>query len=239
MASVLDPTGASWNPLYRTAGVAGLLFVLCGITALTIYAVAPPPISGGEATLRFIAEHTVSYIVLQVLWLVPALFGLVVFVGLFVALFTSSPVMSVLGLTVGGASFIALLAVPVTSQGTLSLVFLSDRFTAASPAEQATFSAAAEALVAENNTPSIAGVVTPLGILLISLAMVRGGLPHWVGWLGVVTGALGLAGEALRFAMPAIYAVYGPLLWAWFAIVGVVLLRLPARRIAPPQRRCG
>jgi hypothetical protein len=85
--------------------------------------------------------------------------------------------------------------------------------------------------VAENNTVTFGGVLTPLGVLLIALPMVRGVLPHWIGWLGIVTGALGLAGEALRFAVTGLYAVYGPLLWIWFAAVGVALLRLAA---SPP-----
>ncbi|MFP5313222.1 MAG: hypothetical protein ACLGH7_12610, partial [Actinomycetes bacterium] len=49
------------------------------------------------------------------------------------------------------------------------------------------------------------------------------------GWLGIATGSLGLASEALRFATPALYGVYGPMLWAWFAVVGVSLLLLPGR----------
>ena len=230
---MFDPAAPAWNALYRTAGAAGLLFVLLGVSALTLYAVNPPPVSGGEETLRFIADHKASYIAQQILWLVPSLFGLIVFVALFVALFVTSPSLSVLGFTVGAASWTALLAVPVTSEGTLSLVFLSDRFTEVDPMEQSSFIAAAEAFVAENNTPTIAGVLTPLGILLISLPMVRGVLPHWAGWLGIVTGTLGLASEALRFAVPALYAVYGPLLWVWFAIVGVALLRLPRRGRGP------
>jgi hypothetical protein len=126
--------------------------------------------------------------------------------------------------------------VPVTSEGTLSLVYLSDQYAAtAEPAARSTFIAAAEAFVAENNTVSLAGVLTPLGILLISLPMVRGALPHWAGWLGIVTGALGLVSEALRFATPALYAVYGPLLWVWFAVVGISLLRLPRRSESPAR----
>ncbi len=235
MTAVSDPNSPSWHPLYWIAGVAGLLFVLFGVAALMLYVMNPPPISGSEETLRFIAEHKASYIAQQILWLVPSLFGLVVFVALFVALFITSPSLSVLGFTVGAASWTALLAVPVTSEGTLSLVFLSDQFVKASAGEQPAFIAAAETLVAENNTPTIAGILTPLGVLLISLPMSSGVLPHWVGWLGTVTGTLGLVSEALRFAVPTLYAVYGPLLWAWFAIVGISLLRLPGRSGEPPH----
>lgn len=219
-----------WNPLLRIAGIAAILFVLSGLVALLLYTLAPPPVSGGAATLRFIADNKGSYIAQQLLWLVPSLFGLVVFVALVITLFTTSPGLSVLGFAVGAASWTALLAVPVTSEGTLSLVYLSDQYSAATTdAARASFVAAAEALIAQNNTVSLAGVLTPLGILLMSLPMVRGTLPRWAGWLGIVTGGLGLVSEASRFSTPTLYAVYGPLLWVWFAVVGVSLLRLSHR----------
>ena len=81
--------------------------------------------------MRFIADHKASYIAQQLLWLVPALFGLIVFVALLIALLPASPSLAVLGFTVGGASWTALLAVPVTIEGTLSLVYLSDHYAAA------------------------------------------------------------------------------------------------------------
>lgn len=234
MSELSWPKGPAWSSLYRIGGIAGLMVVIFGVAALALYAVNPPPVSGGEATLRFIADHKGSYIAQQLLWLVPSLFALIVFVALLIALLPASPSLAVLGFAVGGASWTALLAVPVTSEGTLSLVYLSDQYVgAADPSARSGFVAAAEAFVAENNTVSLAGVLTPLGIFLISLPMVRGALPHWTGWLGIVTGSLGLLSEALRFTAPALYAVYGPLLWAWFAVVGVSLLRLPARSEVP------
>lgn len=242
--SAADPTPpwvrpSAWGALFRVGGVTAMLFVLCGVAALALYAMDTPPASGGVATLRFIAEHKPSYIAQQLLWLVPSLFGLVVFTALVIALLPASPSLAALGFVVGGASFTALLAVPVTSEGTLSLVTLSDQYVAAaSPSSRSGFATAAEALIAENNTVWLAGVLTPLGILLISLAMVRGVLPHWIGWLGIVVGALGLLSEGLRFATPSLYAVYGPLLWVWFGIIGVALLGLP-RRIGSTTRQVG
>lgn len=224
----------AWRPLVRIGGLAALLFVACGVAALALYVLNSPPVSGGEATLRFIAGHRSSYVAQQLLWLVPALFGLLVFVALLVVLFPVSPSLAVVGFAVGGASWTALLAVPVTSEGTLSLVYLSDQYTAsASAAARSAFSAAAEALVAENNTVSLAGVLTPLGILLISIPLIRGALGRWVGWLGVFTGAVGLVSESMRFVTPALYGVYGPLMWLWFVAIGILLLRASARSEMP------
>ncbi|GAB2753348.1 DUF4386 family protein [Sinomonas soli] len=224
----------SWTPLYRVAGAAALLFVLFDVAALALYAVDAPPASGGEATLQFIAGHKASYIAQQLLWLVPSLFGLVVFTALLVALLPTNAPLALLGFVVGAASWTALLAVPTSSVGTLSLVTLSDAWSAADDAARPAFVAAAEALVAENNTATLAGALTPLGVLLISVPMVRGPLPHWMGWLGIATGALGLASEVLRFAVTALYTVYGPLLWVWIAAVGIALLGLAGHRARKP-----
>jgi len=45
------------------------------------------------------------------------------------------------------------------------------------------------------------------------------------------------AAEALRFAVPEIYLVYGILMWAWFTAVGIALIRLSRRTpaLAPPR----
>lgn len=120
----------------------------------------------------------------------------------------------------------------------LSLVYLSDLFAAETDAAaRSSPVAAAEAFVAENNTVSLAGALTPLGLLLICLPMTRGALPHSIGRLGIVIGTLGLASEVLRFAVQGLYAVYGPLLWAWFAVVGVALPRVPGDVRQPAAAR--
>lgn len=215
-----------WRPLFRVGSVAARLFVLFYIAALVLYFVSPPPVSGGAATLTFIAGNKPSYIAQQLLWLLPSLFALIVFTAVFLAVLPKSPVLAVLGFVIGAASWMALLAVPVTSEGTLSLVFLSDQYTAATGAARAPFVAAAEALIAQNNTVSLAGALTPLGLLVLSMALVHGGVGRWAGWIGVATGALGLLSEALRFTVPGMYAVYGPMLWLWFMVIAFVLFRL-------------
>jgi len=219
--------GRSWRGLYLSAGIAAVLFVVLLISALVIDFMAPPPVHGGVETLEFIAANKTPYIAEQILWILPSVLPVVVFVALYVALAPLSRSWALLAAVVGGLPWALLLAVPVSSRGSLSLVYLSDRYSAAgSEADRGVFATAAEAIIAENNTPAIAGLLSPVGIFLISLVMLKGVLPRAVAWLGLLTGSLGLLSEALRFVAPAFYWGYGVLLWAWFIAVGVSLIRM-------------
>jgi hypothetical protein len=44
------------------------------------------------------------------------------------------------------------------------------------------------------------------------------------------TGALGVASEVLRHALPEFYWGYGILLWVWFVATGIALIRLDVER---------
>ncbi len=154
---------------------------------------------------------------------------MLVFVALFIALKPLGQSLALIASVFGALPWALFLAIPVTSRGALPLVYLSDQYAAASGNDRQRFSVAAEAIIAENNTPAIAGVLSAAGILLISLVMTRGVLPRTVAWLGVLTGALGIVSEALRHVLPWFYSGYGVLLWAWFVAVGVALIRLARR----------
>ncbi len=62
-------------------------------------------------------------------------------------------------------------------------------------------------IVAENNTPGVVGILSGLGILLISVVMLKGALPRSLALLGIATGGLGFAADVLRHAVPEVYAV--------------------------------
>lgn len=218
-----------WAGLFTVAGIGSILFVALLLVALALDFAAPPPVDGGVETLEFVAAHTRVYVAEQVLWIAPGILAVIVFVALFIALTPTTRTLALLGGLVGGVSYALLLAIPTSSRGSLALVYLSEQYQAAAPADRAAYAIAAETIIAENNTPTIAGVMATLGILLISIAMVRSTLARAVGWLGVVTGVFGVLGELLRYAVPQFYWVYGILLWVWFVAVGVVLIRLGRR----------
>ncbi|MDZ4090767.1 MAG: DUF4386 family protein [Arthrobacter sp.] len=225
-----SPDGQTWRQLYVWAGTASVLFVALLILALVLDFAAPPPVHGGAETLEFIAQNKGVYLAEQLLWIVPNILPVLVFVALFVALAPLDKSMALLATVIGGLSWALILAVPVTSRGSLVLVYLSDRYTAAGDdAARLRYATAAEAVVAENNTPAVVGVLSALSILLISVVMLRGVLPRTLAWLGIATGGLGVVAEALRHAVPEFYWGYGVLLWVWFVAVGLALIRLAAR----------
>lgn len=218
---------------------------------MTLYAVAlvavatstAPPTSGGTATLEYVADHRTFYVVRQLLWLVPSVLLMVVFVALAAALRARGAGLALLAGTISVSSWAISLAWPTTGDGSLAMVLLSDRYVdATSAADRASAVAGAELLTALNDVPAVIGVLQTLGVLLIALLMLRGPFSRGLACLGVVTGAVGIVAEALRPVLGWAYAIYGLLLFAWLAWVAVGLGRLavpatddPSSQVAPPS----
>ena len=223
-----------WRLLYLVAGASSILFVLLLVAALVLDFIAPPPVHGGAETLEFIAANKPNYIAEQVLWILPSILPVLVFTALYIAMAPTQHSLPLMALVLGALPWALLLAVPVSSRGSLNLVYLSDRYSAAATGEQRTaYATAAEAIIAENNTPAIAGALSAVGILLMGMAMLRGRdlFPRYLAWFGIATGALGSVSEVLRHAVPDFYWGYGILLWVWFIATGTALIRLG--RLAP------
>jgi hypothetical protein len=141
--------------------------------------------------------------------------------------------LAALGCTVGGVAWALTLAMPTTSTGAPALVYLSDQYAATNnPALRIALVGAAEGLIAINRTPTAVGVLTTVGMLIVSLVMLRGVFPRWIAYLGIATGILGVASEALRPVIEGGYGVYGLLLLVWTAAVGWRLNGLVATRPA-------
>jgi hypothetical protein len=212
----------SWSDLYRAAGIAALLTGVLYLAATLLIFVTPmQPTSGGTATLEYISANRTSYIFEQLLYNAPGVLGLVVFLGLYIALRQLNKSYAAIGALLGVASMVESLVVFDRVAG---LVALSDGYTAAATdAQRLVFSTAAEALVVETNIAYAAGVVTAIGILILSLVMLKGVFTRGVAYLGIVTGALGIISEGLRTVIGPAYIVYGILLIVWFIVIGRAL----------------
>jgi hypothetical protein len=219
----------TWIGMYRAGGIAAALYVLLIIIPLVLLNTAPqPPLSGGAATLQYIAAHKPVYMVELVSFVGLSVPALVVFLALYVALQRVDKSYAALGALIGGASEVVALAYnssPPSLNG--SLVYLSDHYMAATTdAQRVALATAAEGLMAASNAVNAAGILTAIGILIMSLVMLRGVFPRAVAYLGVATGALGIVSEALRDVIGPGYYAYGLLLPIWFAAVGWDLFRI-------------
>jgi hypothetical protein len=135
--------------------------------------------------LEYVDAHRTIYIVRQLLWLVPSLLLIVVFLALAVALRHLGRSFAAIAGLIAVASWAVSFAWPTTGDGSLAMVLLSDKYAAATTAvERTPFVAGAEVLIALNDVPAVIGVLQTFGILLMSLLMLRGrfqgGLPGWV-----------------------------------------------------------
>lgn len=224
-AAAPDPT---WRDLYRAGGLSAFLTTLSYVLALVIVFTLPPiPTTGGAATLEYIAAHRSSYIMQQILWFIPSVLLMIVFLALYPALRSVNKSYAAISVMLSIAAWATTLAYPATGGGVPALVTLSDQFVAATTeAQRAAFAAAAEGFIALNTVPTVMGVLEATGILLVSLLMLKSVFSRVVVYLGIVTGAIGIVCEALRPLLGPGYIVYGLLLFVWLPILGWQLYRL-------------
>src|SRR5829696_8739117 len=118
---------------------------------------------------------------------------MVVMLALAVSLYRLGKSAATLAGVIAITSWAVSFAWPTTGEGSLAMVVLSDRYGAATTdAERAGFVAGAEVLLALNDTQVVIGVLQTLGILLLSVLMLRGVFPPGLAWLGVATGVIGI-----------------------------------------------
>ena len=213
----------SWRSLYGVGSVSAALYVVLIIVPLVLLNTTPlPPLSGGAVTLQYIASHKPVYIIELVSFVGLSLPAMVVFLALYVALKHLNKSYAALGALVGIASEVIALAYnsspPSLNTG---LLYLSDQYAAATTAAQrAAFATGAEGLIAVSNAVNAAGILTAMGILILSLVMLKGVFHKGVAYLGIATGAIGIISEALRPIIGPGYYIYGLLLPIWFVAVG-------------------
>ncbi len=223
-----DP-GSSWKGLYRVGAVSAALYVLLIIVPVVLLNIAPqPPLSGGAAVLQYIASNKTVYIIELVSFVGLSLPAMIVFLALYAALKHLNSSYAALGALVGIASEVIALAYSSSPPSLhVGLVNLSDRYAAlTTEAQRASLASAAEGLIAISNAVNSAGILTALGILIISLAMLMGVFSKGVAYLGIATGALGIVCETFRDVIGPGYYIYGLLLPTWFIAVGWKLYRL-------------
>jgi hypothetical protein len=219
----------SWRDLYRAGGISAFLYIVLLIVPIVFIFILPqPPISGGAATLQYIASNKVLYITELLLFLAPSVVAMIVFLALYKALEHVNKSLAAIGALIGIASQIIGLAFnssPPSLNG--ALVILSDQYTAAINAVQrAAFATSAESLIAATNVVNASGILFSIGILIISIVMLRGVFNKGIAYLGIVTGVIAILSEAFRPLISFGYIVFFILEVIWLIAVGWKLFRL-------------
>ena len=128
---------------------------------------------------------------------------------------------------VSGTIGLALAASPPSLSG--GLFVLAESYRRADVAGRVALGYTAEGLAAAANAVSPAGILTALGIFLLSLLMLKGPFARITAILGIVTGVSGIFLESFRPLVGGAYALYGILLPAWFIAVALGIGRVPER----------
>lgn len=221
-------TGSSWRLLYLAGGLAAFAYLLMILVPLVLLIAAPqPPTMGGAAILEYIAANRAVYLAELICFVGLSLPAIVVFLALGVSLAASAKSLAAMGAVIGAGSEFMALAIgssPPSLNG--GLMVLSARYATAIEPVRSSLATAAESLQANANAISSVGILTALGILVLSIAMTKGAYPKGTAVLGIVTGALGIPLEAFRDSVGPAYAAYGILLPVWAIVVGIGLLRL-------------
>jgi hypothetical protein len=221
-------TGSSWSLLYRVGGLSAFAYMLMILVPLVLLIAArQPPTVGGAAILEYIAANRAVYLAELICFVGLCLPAIAVFLALGVSLAPTARSLAALGAVIGaGSEFmgLALGSSPPSLNG--GLMVLSSQYATAIEPLRSSLATAAEALQANANAISPVGILTALGILLLSIAMAKGAFSKGTAVLGIVTGALGIPLEAFRDVVGPVYAAYGLLLPVWAIVVGIGLLRL-------------
>jgi len=171
----------SWKALYGAGGVSVFLYIILGIIipgVLFLFMPYDTSMNGAEI-LQFIASHRTWWIIIQTLTLGPSLLAIIVFI----ALRHINKSYAALGVVIAAACQLLFVAYyPVV----MGLVCLSDQYVNAAESQKAVLSAAAEALLAQNNAFNpLYESVFAVGVLIISLVMLKGVFHKGVAYLGM------------------------------------------------------
>jgi hypothetical protein len=223
-----ETSTSSWGLLYGAGAVSAFAYVLMILVPLVLLVVQPQaPILGGAAVLEYIAAHKAVYLVELICFVGLSLPAIFVFLALGAALWRKNRSLALLGTVVGvGSELIALGLGSSPPSLNMGLLSLSDQYQVAGEALKPSLASAASALAAYANAVSAAGILTALGILLLSIPMAKAPFPRRLGMVGIATGIIGMLSEALRDFIGAAYGLYGILLPLWFVLVGMGLIRL-------------
>lgn len=225
----LDP---AWKRFYTIGGICAGLYLLFAlvIPGVMVAAVSDfwdilvdPP-----ALLAFITDNKLYWHIVQGGVLEASILLIITFAAVYLTLKHVDRVFAAIGAIISITTQLLFMAYyPVL----LGLVYLSDQYATAGAARRVSLEASAEALIAQNSAFNpIYEALMGLGILFLSLAMLKGVFSRFVAYLGIATSVAAFVGLSLYPILGLGYFFWWGFFVVWLLAVGWKLYKLGRTR---------
>ena len=221
-----ETTDASWRPLYLIGGVAALLSVMLIVAAMAVFLVWPPPSGVSAWFALFQRNGFLGLLDLDLAMIATYVVMIPIYLALFIALRRVSQSLMAIALAL---NLIAVALIFAANPGVAMWTLSSNYAAATTGAEQATYLAAGQALLANwSGTGFVVGyLLGGIAVLITSAVMLRSKIfSKLIAYTGLVMGVLML--------VPASAGTLG--LWIslvslaptalWLVLVGMKLMQL-------------
>ncbi len=182
-------SGRSLKNLRMIAGASLMLAGVLFVWAFVAQYILPPPGFTTESLLQYIAEYKPFFVVSYALFTAANSLSIVGALGIYVVTRVWDRSYAMLG---AGTLVVGFTAVLLSSTAP-ALITLSDAYSAAAGnvVSQQALAIAAEAVTSTNN-PLIASSFIGVGVIFVSLALMKGVWEKWLPYLGFFVGALNI-----------------------------------------------
>ncbi len=220
-AEVTSGPDTSWKSLYKAGGISFILAGVLVLASLLTFIIVPSIVgASGEEGLKLIAANRSLYILRNAIFGLSLIFLVPGVLALYVAVKDRDKSYALLG---AGILLFALTDLVLSEGSTGALVALSDKYAATTTdAQRAIFSTAAEAINTERTAFRAGPVMGGIGLIIISIVMMKGVFHKGIGYLGIATGLVLLLASLLGF----FFIIFTVLLAVWSIAVGSKLYKL-------------
>jgi len=224
---------SNWKNLYKLGEWVALLFILYSlITMASLIVIGGQPKSALEGFAMLQENRLTGILRLDVLTVFIMPFYYLLFLGLYIALKKSNPLIAIISLVFGIAGVTLFLATP----SVFSWLALSDKYAASSSeAERTLLLAAGEAILASDmwhgTGALMGGILMQTATTLISITMLKSAaFAKSTAYVGIVTHGLDLLHILVGLLIPAggviLMMISGPLYLIWFPLLARDFFRL-------------
>jgi hypothetical protein len=227
--AAVQSADSDWNILCLAGGIAALILLVYSLATLVQLALlGGEPATANEAFTLLHNNRILGLVRLDLPTALALPFYYILLLGLFGALKRTGAVFSMVSTALSFVGVTLIIAAP----GALSMLALSDKYSAATTdLARSQLQAAGEAILAADmwhgTAAFVGGLLLQCGTLLVSVVMLRSNVfSKTTAIVGIVAHGLDLVHILLPGVGVALMAVAGPLYLIWFPMVGLRLLQL-------------